>query len=194
MRQFGTRSPLLLPIFGILASLALVACADVGESAAAQQQFVTEQGHAPDFSTKLYQGQEELGTEQLEFSQLLDQGKPVVLYFWAGLCPGCRIEMPRLQAVYDDPEYKDKLVMYGLDVGQFTHLGDTEDALNLLEELEIHYATGYTDDAEVVRDYKLLTMPSTYFITAEGEIAKVYRGVIPEETLEQILEDLVDGS
>ena len=53
MRQFGTRSPLLLPIFGILASLALVACADVGESAAAQQQFVTEQGHAPDFSTKL---------------------------------------------------------------------------------------------------------------------------------------------
>ena len=34
--------------------------------------------------------------------------------------------MPRLQAVYDDLEYKDKLLMYGLDVGQFTHLRDTE--------------------------------------------------------------------
>ena len=96
--------------------------------------------------------------------------------------------------VYDEPEYKDKLVMYGLDVGQFTHLGDTEDALNLLQELDIDYPTGYTDDAEVVRDYKLSFMPSTYFITAEGEIAKVHRGVIPEETLEQILEELVDGS
>ena len=102
--------------------------------------------------------------------------------------------MPRLQAVYDDPEYKDELVMYGLDVGQFTHLGDKEDALNLLQELDIHYATGYADNAEVVRDYRLLTMPSTYFITADGEIAQVYRGVIPEDILEQILEELIDGS
>ena len=194
MRQFGTRSSLSLPLFGVLAVLALVACTNVGESAAPRQLSDTDKGPAPDFSTKLYQGQEDLGAEQLEFSQLLNQGKPVVLNSWAGLCPGCRIEMPRLQAVYDDPEYKDKLVIYGLDVGQFTHLVDTKDALNLLEELDIHYATGYTDDAEVVRDYKVLSMPSTYFITAEGTIAKVYRGVIPEETLEQILEELIDGS
>ncbi len=194
MREFRIGSPLLLSILVILATLALVACANGGVSAAPRQQSVIEQSPAPDFVTKLYHGQENLGAEQLEFSQLLSQGKPVVLNFWAGLCPGCRIEMPRLQAVYDDPEYKDKLVMYGLDVGQFTHLGDKEDALSLLHELDIHYATGYTDDAQVVRDYRLLTMPSTYFINADGEIARVYRGVIPEETLEELLEELIDGS
>ena len=119
------------------------------------------------------------------------KGKKILFVNVASKC-GFTPQYAELQELSE--KYKDKLVMYGLDVGQFTHLGDTEDALSLLLELDINYTAGYTDDAEVVRDYKLLTMPSTYFITAEGEIAKVYRGVIPEETLEQILEGLVDGS
>ena len=83
MGEFGNGSPLLLPIFVILAALALVACNNDGVSAAPRQHLVTEQVPAPDFVTKLYQGQEDLGAEQLEFSQLLSQEKPVVLYLWS---------------------------------------------------------------------------------------------------------------
>ena len=40
---------------------------------------------APDFSFTLFQGGSELGGRHLNIHQL--DGKPVILNFWAGLCP-----------------------------------------------------------------------------------------------------------
>ncbi|HEU0021995.1 MAG TPA: hypothetical protein VFR55_10055, partial [Dehalococcoidia bacterium] len=37
------------------------------------------------FDISLYQGEDELGSNELDFAQL--QGQPIVLNFWAGLCP-----------------------------------------------------------------------------------------------------------
>ena len=42
---------------------------------------------ASDFPIFVYQGEDVLGGSDLTLNQLLDQGKPVVLNFWAGLCP-----------------------------------------------------------------------------------------------------------
>ncbi|MGH2359785.1 MAG: peroxiredoxin family protein, partial [bacterium] len=42
---------------------------------------------APDFEISMYQGQDEVGGEKLRLSQVLTKGKPVVLNFFAGLCP-----------------------------------------------------------------------------------------------------------
>jgi thiol-disulfide isomerase/thioredoxin len=47
-----------------------------------------------DFVVLVYQGQDELGGSEVQFSELLAEGKPVVLNMWAGLCPPCRLEMP----------------------------------------------------------------------------------------------------
>ncbi len=63
---------------------------------------------APNFSFTLYQGEDKLGAEKLDFAQL--HGKPIVLNFWAGLCPPCRAEMPDLQSFYD--ESKDQYLAY----------------------------------------------------------------------------------
>ena len=95
------------------------------------------EGTAPDFSFSLYQGEGELGGEKLDFSEL--QGKPVVLNFWAGLCPPCRAEMPDLQRFYE--ENQDEVTLVGVDVGRFNGLGNQRDAQNLLRELQITYST-----------------------------------------------------
>ena len=104
---------------------------------------------AQDLSFTLYQGSDVLGEGNLTISSL--QGKPLVLNFWAGLCPPCRAEMPDLQEFYE--ENKDRVNLLGIDVGQFTGLGDQASAKALLEELDVTYPAGFTNDGGVMRDY-----------------------------------------
>ncbi|GMR09868.1 MAG: hypothetical protein BMS9Abin28_0688 [Anaerolineae bacterium] len=145
-----------------------------------------------DFELVVYQGQEVLGGDIVRFQELLDQGKPVVLNFWAGLCPPCRVEMPDLQEVYD--EYGDRMLLVGLDVGPFVGLGSQADAQALLTELAVTYPAGTTTDANVVVDYGLLGMPTTYFISPEGELVDTWTGLLTKDKLVELVEQLLEAS
>ncbi|MFB3119175.1 MAG: TlpA family protein disulfide reductase [Stenotrophomonas maltophilia] len=140
-----------------------------------------------DFAFTLYQGQERLGAESLNFSDL--QGKPVVLNFWAGLCPPCRAEMPDLQKFYDD--YSDKVVLLGIDVGQFTSLGNRDDAKALLKELGVTYPAGFTEDPAIMRNFRVLGMPTTVFIDSEGKTFRSWTGALNQKTLSEITDEML---
>jgi len=137
---------------------------------------------APDFSFTLYQGERDLGAETLDLSQL--RGKPVVLNFWAGACPPCRAEMPDLQMFYEDSQ--DQVTLIGIDVGRFLNLGSKRDAENLLRELNITYAAGFTNDGGVVREYEVLGMPTTVFIDSKGEIFEKWTGILNRDILDSL--------
>ena len=139
-------------------------------------------GVVENFSFTLFQGEKVLGAEKLEMDQLL--GKPIVLNFWAGQCPPCRAEMPDLQRFYDG--FKDDVTLLGIDVGQFTGLGNRRDARNLLKELGITYPAGYTGDGSVVRKYEVLGMPTTVFINADGTVFETWSGVLTLDILERL--------
>ena len=141
---------------------------------------------APDFSFSLFQGGSELGGKHLNIHQL--DGKPVILNFWAGLCPPCRAEMPDLQAFYDD--FKQDMTLVGVDIGQFMGLGSQKDAENLLRELNITYPAGFTEDRGVVRDYKVLGMPTTVFINPDGTIFARWTGALNRSLLEEKIQEM----
>ena len=147
------------------------------------------EGNAPNFSFTLYQGEDKLGAKTLDFSQL--QGRPIVLNFWAGLCPPCRAEMPDLQRFYD--ESKDDVLLLGIDVGQFTGLGNKGDAQDLLRELGVTYPTGFTDDGSIMRKYEVLGMPTTVFIDSNGEIFENWTGALNRNTLKQITDAMLEA-
>ncbi len=142
---------------------------------------------APDFEFTLYQGEGELGATELSMSDL--QGKPVVLNFWAGLCPPCRAEMPDFQAFSDDN--RDSVLVLGIDVGQFTNLGSQEDARILLSDLGISYPAGYTTDGTIMRRYEVLGMPTTVFINSRGEIFRLWGGILDHEVLQDITNEML---
>lgn len=146
---------------------------------------------APDFRLTLYQGADVLGAEEFEFSSLFGQGKPVVLNFWAGLCPPCRAEMPGFQAVYD--ELGDQFILLGLDIGPFIGLGSREDGRKLLQELGITYPAGTTFEEGVVAEYRVRGMPTTVFLTASGEIAETQTGLLDERTFRNKVESLIQS-
>jgi thiol-disulfide isomerase/thioredoxin len=147
---------------------------------------------AADFSISVYAGQEILGGQEIQFSDLLSQDKPVVLNLWAGLCPPCRLEMPEFQRVSD--RFGDDILLFGLDVGPFTNLGTSEQGQALVQELGITYPTGTTSNADLVQDYQILGMPTTYFVTPDGEIVRTWTGLLTEDKLAELVEELIDVS
>jgi thiol-disulfide isomerase/thioredoxin len=141
----------------------------------------------PNFDISLYQGEDELGSNELDFAQL--QGQPIVLNFWAGQCPPCRAEMPDLQRFYD--EYRDDVLLLGVDVGRFSGLGSRRDAQNLLDELRITYPAGFTNKHSIMRDYRVLSMPTTVFIDSNGEVFRRWSGALNRDILRQITDDML---
>ena len=134
---------------------------------------------APDFQFTLFQGEAKLGSGEMNLHEL--QGTPVVLNFWAGLCPPCRAEMPDFQDFYN--EFSNRVTLIGIDIGQFTGLGSQQDAKDLLEELEITYPAGFTEDAGIIKKYRILGMPTTVFIDADGNIFKTWGGALSASVL-----------
>jgi thiol-disulfide isomerase/thioredoxin len=162
------------------------------EPATASQPSSRSRGLAADFQITLYQGQDMLGGQDVKFAALLGQEKPVILNFWAGLCPPCRVEMPDFQEVY--AEYGQEVLLVGVDIGAFTGLGTHEDALALLEEVGATYPAGTTPDAEVVRDYQVIGMPTTVFIKPNGEIFEKWTGLLTKDKLLELTQALIEAS
>ena len=99
---------------------------------------------AQDFGFSIFQGIEEVGFHDGNLARL--EGKPLVLNFWAGLCPPCRAEMPQFQVFYE--EFKDQIQLVGIDIGVFTGLG-SQNAAALLRELGVTYPAGWTENGSV---------------------------------------------
>ncbi len=145
-----------------------------------------------DFQIELYQGQDVLGGQEIKFSELFGQGKPVILNFWAGLCPPCRLEMPDFDEFAT--EYENEVVLFGLDVGTYTGLGSAEDGKALLDELGISYPVGSTPDATVIAQYEVFGMPATLFIMPDGTVFNSWTGILTKEKLTELAEELLEAS
>ena len=142
-----------------------------------------------DFVITVYQGEVILGGQEVTFSSLFAEGKPVVLNFWAGLCPPCRAEMPDLQETYD--EYGDKVLLFGLDVGPFMGLGSREDGQELLNELRVTYPAGTTFERSVTRSYEIRGMPTTFFIKPNGEVLRKWGGLLTKDRMGLLIQELI---
>jgi hypothetical protein len=91
-------------------------------------------------------------------------------------------------------EYADRVVLFGLDVGPFIGLGSREDGKNLVEELGVSYPVGTTTEAEVVRSYRVLGMPTTVFLTPDGEIQRSWSGLLTASKLSELADELIAAS
>jgi thiol-disulfide isomerase/thioredoxin len=144
----------------------------------------------PDLAITVYQRADELGGKEVTLSGLLGQGKPVVLNFWAALCPPCRAEMPDFQAVYD--ERHDEVTIIGVDIGQQQFLGSREDAKQLLVELGVTYPAGTTLDESVVRDFRIVGMPTTFFINTDGTLLRAWSGLLNKAKINELIDEMLE--
>jgi thiol-disulfide isomerase/thioredoxin len=146
---------------------------------------------APDFLLRRLDGGE------LRLSDL--RGKAVIVNMWATWCGPCRKEMPQFVAAYD--RYRDR----GLEIV----------AVNVQESPSIirPFADDFGIDFPVVLDkrgkvsdkYRILGLPTTYFIDREGVVRGVFlgpfqerlrgtrvQGAIEEDELTQRIEEILE--
>ena len=149
---------------------------------------------APDIEITMYQGVNEVGGSTIALSSLWEKtGRPVVLNFWAGLCPPCRAEMPDLQKRYDAGG-KDRYIMLAVDVGPYTGLGTRADGLALLRDLKITFPAGTVFDEDILAAYQIFGMPSTFFIAPDGMIVRKQIGLLTPAQMDDHIAELMRAS
>ena len=181
---FGTRSVKRWPLLAV--GLAAVTTA----AACTSTDTADDSGlELPNFTVSAYQGADELGGQELKLAQILDNGKPLVLNLWAGLCPPCRAEMPDIQRVYEARGHE--VTVLGIDIGPFVFLGSRDEGKALIEELGLSYPAGTTFDQEAIREIGILGMPTTIFLKPNGNVQRTWIGFLTEGKLNELIDKLI---
>lgn len=186
------RGGLLTAVFLVAVGVAVIAAAiastrDTEEDAAAAVQAAinettatTEAFHAPggplagtpaaDFDVELLSG----GTFDLS-DHFENDGRPLVLNFWASWCPPCRAEMPDFDAVAAERE---DVLIVGIAVED-----DPAAAEAFGAEIGVRYPLGIDYTGVIASRYPYLGLPTTWFIDSEGIIVRQWTGLIDHDDL-----------
>ena len=108
-------------------------------------------------------------------------GKPVVVNFWASWCGPCKMEMPDFDEKYQENGEKVHFLMVNMTDGFQETL---EKAKKFVEESGYTFPVYYDTDMDAAMTYGVNSIPSTYFIDAEGHAIARAAGMIDAETLQ----------
>ena len=112
------------------------------------------------------------------------RGKPVVVNFWASWCVPCRKEMPDFEAAHQ--QFGDRVAFLGVN-----HQDGRTPARDLLRQTGVTYPSGSDPDGKVAADYGLRGMPSTVFISSDGQIVASRTGELSRSELDGMIEKLL---
>lgn len=136
---------------------------------------------APDFQLQQVNANNEL--ESVQLSDL--RGKGVMLNFWGTWCEPCKDEMPYMQDLY--PEYKDK----GIEIVAVS-LDATEIVINrFIDNYDLTFPVPHDTTGELMDLYKVGPLPTTFFISPEGEITEVIEGGLTLDSIEGYLQEVL---
>ncbi|MBM2827217.1 MAG: cytochrome biosis protein [Dehalococcoidia bacterium] len=171
---------LMLPIALIGLALLTAACAEAGASSGGAGDGLAEGirigSKAPDFALS------DLDGKEVRLSDF--RGRPVMLNFWATWCGPCRVEMPHMQEAQRELGEKTGFVVLAVNLGE-----DAKTARRFLEENGFEFTAVLDRDSSVARDrYKIIGLPTSFFIDREGVIRDIQVG--PLATKEHLMSKL----
>lgn len=98
------------------------------------------------------------------------RGHPVLVNFWATWCEPCRVEMPGLEAVYQQYEARGLRILA-------VDLGETPDTMRTWEkQFGITFDMLVDGQEDVAALYQIRGQPSTYVISPSGIITQIFYG------------------
>jgi thiol-disulfide isomerase/thioredoxin len=116
-----------------------------------------------------YIRQPELGKTQLPkieahlidgITYQMQEGKPIILHFWATSCPACKLEAPNIEAVSKKYEVLSIAVNSGSNEDIRAYMDNNGLSFNVLNDQEGRWSTAY----------KIEAFPTTFIYDAKGKL------------------------
>lgn len=114
---------------------------------------------------------------------LEDLDRPAVVNVWASWCLPCRSEAPLLAAAH--AAHGDQVEFIGIDVQD-----DRESAREFIDEFGLGFDHYFDPGRAVPAELGGFGTPITYFVDADGGIVETHSGIIDEQTLALMLDEI----
>ena len=122
------------------------------------------------------------------------QGQTVFLNFWATWCGPCKMEMPDIQALYEEwDENAGDLAVLGVAGPGIGREGSAEDIAAFLEENGYTYPVVMDDTGTLFYQYGISAYPTTFMIDPEGNVFGYVQGAVSREIMDDIVEQTMTG-
>ena len=153
-----------------------------GETGAPQDSAAPEETEPPKVEAPDFTVVDADGTE-VKLSDYV--GKPIVLNFWASWCSPCKSEMPEFNAAWEELEGEVQFLMVNMTDGARETV---ESAREYVEGEGFTFPVLFDTKSEAAIAYSAYSLPTTYFIDAEGYLVARAVGAIDGETLQKGLD------
>ncbi|MEM7275953.1 MAG: TlpA disulfide reductase family protein [Actinomycetota bacterium] len=110
------------------------------------------------------------------------RGEALVVNFFASWCGPCRAELPEFQQVHLANQADVTFVGVSHDLDEVSWR-------SLVEETGITFDTVFQPNSEIWRQLDAKGMPSTAFISPNGEVLQVWTGILSEEKLQELIDE-----
>ncbi|MFQ5854770.1 MAG: redoxin domain-containing protein [Anaerolineae bacterium] len=115
------------------------------------------------------------------------RGRPVLLNFWATWCPPCKIEMPDIEALYQ--KYKDQ----GFTVIAIDQQESPAAVQAFFDQMGLSFQPVIDSTGEIFNLYRVVALPTSYFVDAGGIVRVRHRGMMTREQMEGYARQIISN-
>ena len=117
-------------------------------------------------------------------------GKPIVLNFWASWCGPCQMEMPDFQEKYEALDGQVQFLMINVTDGSRETVTS---ASEFIEDQGYTFPVLYDTETDAAAAYSANSLPTTYFIDANGYVIARATGAISGDTLQRGIDMITEA-
>lgn len=117
-------------------------------------------------------------------------GKPIVLNFWASWCGPCQMEMPDFQEKYETLDGQVQFLMINMTDGSRETVTS---ASEFIKDRGYTFPVLYDTETDAAAAYSANSLPTTYFIDANGYVIARATGAISGDTLQRGIDMITEA-